>query len=60
VLKGRNIECSLKDMLAKNDEEFAADFMGFWGMHVPPFPSSLNCNVVVYHNSCFSVNSTPQ
>lgn len=29
VLKGRNIECSLKDMLAKNDEEFAADFMGF-------------------------------
>ncbi|KAG5241010.1 transcription termination factor MTERF [Salix suchowensis] len=27
VLKGRNIECSLKDMLAKNDEEFAADFM---------------------------------
>ncbi|CAI8611756.1 unnamed protein product [Vicia faba] len=28
VLKGRNIECSLKDMLAKNDEEFAAEFMG--------------------------------
>ncbi|KAI9115216.1 hypothetical protein K1719_013535 [Acacia pycnantha] len=27
VLKGRNIECSLKDMLAKNDEEFAADYM---------------------------------
>ncbi|XP_058780356.1 transcription termination factor MTERF2, chloroplastic [Vicia villosa] len=28
VLKGRNIECSLKDMLAKNDEEFADEFMG--------------------------------
>ncbi|CAJ2665179.1 transcription termination factor MTERF2, chloroplastic isoform X4 [Trifolium pratense] len=28
VLKGRNIECSLKDMLGKNDEEFAAEFMG--------------------------------
>ncbi|KAI5414311.1 hypothetical protein KIW84_058440 [Lathyrus oleraceus] len=28
VLKGRNIQCSLKDMLAKNDEEFAAEFMG--------------------------------
>ncbi|XP_027154821.1 transcription termination factor MTERF2, chloroplastic [Coffea eugenioides] len=28
VLKGRNLECSLKDMLNKNDEEFAAEFMG--------------------------------
>ncbi|XP_022723565.1 transcription termination factor MTERF2, chloroplastic [Durio zibethinus] len=28
VLKGRNIECSLKDMLGKNNEEFAAEFMG--------------------------------
>ncbi|KAI4355931.1 hypothetical protein L6164_004655 [Bauhinia variegata] len=28
VLKGRNIKWSLKDMLGKNDEEFAADFMG--------------------------------
>lgn len=28
VLKGRSIECSLKDMLGKNDEEFAAEFMG--------------------------------
>lgn len=27
VLKERNIECSLKDMLAKNDEEFAADYI---------------------------------
>lgn len=28
VLKGRNVECSLKDMLGKNDEEFAVEFMG--------------------------------
>lgn len=28
VLKGRNLDCSLKDMLNKNDEEFAAEFMG--------------------------------
>ncbi|CAL0332117.1 unnamed protein product [Lupinus luteus] len=27
VLKERNIKCSLKDMLGKNDEEFAAEFM---------------------------------
>ncbi|KAI7743855.1 hypothetical protein M8C21_025915 [Ambrosia artemisiifolia] len=27
VIKGRNCECSLKDMLGKNDEEFAADYM---------------------------------
>lgn len=26
VLKGRNVECSLKSMLGKNDEEFAAEF----------------------------------
>ncbi|KAL8158441.1 uncharacterized protein LOC141674982 isoform X1 [Apium graveolens] len=26
-LRSRNVECSLKDMLSKNDEEFAADFM---------------------------------
>ncbi|XP_022949554.1 transcription termination factor MTERF2, chloroplastic [Cucurbita moschata] len=28
VLKERNIECNLKDMLGKNDEEFAVMFMG--------------------------------
>ncbi|XVE89300.1 hypothetical protein DITRI_Ditri19aG0191400 [Diplodiscus trichospermus] len=39
VLKGRNIECSLKDMLGKNDEEFAAEFMDFGRMLVSP-PSS--------------------
>ncbi|MED6193990.1 hypothetical protein PIB30_024300 [Stylosanthes scabra] len=27
VLKGRQVECSLKDMLGKNDEEFAAEFI---------------------------------
>ncbi|KAL5823814.1 hypothetical protein ACOSQ4_021714 [Xanthoceras sorbifolium] len=27
VLKARNVECSLKDMLGKNDDEFATEFM---------------------------------
>ncbi|KAK0595225.1 hypothetical protein LWI29_004691 [Acer saccharum] len=27
VLKGRNVDCSLKDMLGKNDDEFATEFM---------------------------------
>uniref|UniRef100_A0A5B6Z6F6 Mitochondrial transcription termination factor family protein n=1 Tax=Davidia involucrata TaxID=16924 RepID=A0A5B6Z6F6_DAVIN len=40
VLKGRNVECSLKDMLGKNDEEFAADFMDVGRLLVPP-PSSV-------------------
>ncbi|GAB4841865.1 hypothetical protein Ancab_011820 [Ancistrocladus abbreviatus] len=35
VLKGRNITCSLKDMLGKNDEEFAAEFMGIGRILVP-------------------------
>ncbi|KAI3437145.1 uncharacterized protein J3R85_005563, partial [Psidium guajava] len=39
VLKGRKVECSLKDMLSKNDEEFAADFMDVVRMLVPPAPS---------------------
>ncbi|XP_047171143.1 transcription termination factor MTERF2, chloroplastic isoform X1 [Vigna umbellata] len=34
VLKRRDIKCSLKDMLGKNDEEFAAEFMGIGGMPV--------------------------
>lgn len=38
VLKGRNINCSLKEMLGKNDEEFAAEFMGIGRMLVPPPP----------------------
>ncbi|XP_073146444.1 uncharacterized protein [Henckelia pumila] len=36
VLKGRNIEYNLKDMLGKNDEEFAADYLGVEEMLVPP------------------------
>ncbi|KAL2316506.1 hypothetical protein Fmac_030382 [Flemingia macrophylla] len=40
VLKGRDIKCSLKDMLAKNDEEFAAEFMGIGRMLVCPPVSS--------------------
>ncbi|KAB1670159.1 hypothetical protein ES319_1Z196000v1 [Gossypium barbadense] len=36
VLKGRNIECSLEVMLGKNDEEFAAEFMGVGRMLVSP------------------------
>ncbi|XP_021297092.1 transcription termination factor MTERF2, chloroplastic [Herrania umbratica] len=39
VLKGRNMECSLKDMLGKNDEEFAAEFMGVGRMLVSPSSS---------------------
>ncbi|XP_043711213.1 transcription termination factor MTERF2, chloroplastic isoform X1 [Telopea speciosissima] len=39
VLKGRNVDCSLKDMLGKNDEDFATDYMGIGRMLVPP-PSS--------------------
>ncbi|XP_013590217.1 PREDICTED: uncharacterized protein LOC106298624 [Brassica oleracea var. oleracea] len=33
VLKGRNIECTLQEMLGKNDEEFAADFLGLGELH---------------------------
>ncbi|KZV52029.1 hypothetical protein F511_10249 [Dorcoceras hygrometricum] len=36
VLKGRNIEFNLKDMLGKNDEEFTADYLGVDEMFVPP------------------------
>ncbi|XAR59974.1 hypothetical protein NMG60_11033176 [Bertholletia excelsa] len=42
VLKGRNLECSLQDMLAKNDEEFAAEFIDVEKKPVsssPPPPS---------------------
>lgn len=40
ALKGRNIQCSLKDMLGKNDEEFAAEFMGVGRMLISPPLSS--------------------
>ncbi|XP_028090547.1 transcription termination factor MTERF4, chloroplastic [Camellia sinensis] len=37
VLKGRSMEeCSLKDMLGKNDEEFAAELMGVGIVSPPP------------------------
>lgn len=35
ILKGRSIECTLKDMLGKNDEEFAVEYMGIGRMLVP-------------------------
>lgn len=40
VLKSRNITCSLKDMLGKNNEEFAEEFMGIGRLLVPPAPLS--------------------
>lgn len=36
VLKSRNIDISLKEMLGKNDEEFAAEYIGEVEMLVPP------------------------
>nr|GLL23323.1 uncharacterized protein LOC109187730 [Ipomoea trifida] len=39
VLRRRNVDCKLKDMLGKNDEEFAAEFMGVERMLVPLPPS---------------------
>lgn len=39
VLRRRNVDCKLKDMLGKNDEEFAAEFMGVGRMLVPLPPS---------------------
>ncbi|OVA19283.1 Mitochodrial transcription termination factor-related [Macleaya cordata] len=41
VLKGRNLDCSLKDMLGKNDDDFAADYMGIGRMLIPPPSPSL-------------------
>ncbi|XP_020583220.1 transcription termination factor MTERF4, chloroplastic isoform X2 [Phalaenopsis equestris] len=38
VLKSRNIACSLKDMLGKNNEEFAEEYMGIGRLLVPPAP----------------------
>lgn len=39
VLKGRKVECSLKDMLSKNDDEFTAEFIYVDRMLLPPAPS---------------------
>lgn len=38
ILKNRNVECSLEDMLAKNDEDFAAEYMGIGRLLVVPSP----------------------
>lgn len=40
ILKSRNITCSLKDMLGKNNEEFAQEYMGIGRLLVPPAPIS--------------------
>lgn len=39
VLKQKNIECSLKDMLGKNDEEFASSFLEDGSTQAPTPPS---------------------
>ncbi|KAK1269581.1 hypothetical protein QJS04_geneDACA013996 [Acorus gramineus] len=36
VLKGRDIQCSLEDMLGKNDEKFAEEYMGIGRMLILP------------------------
>lgn len=40
ALRNRNINCSLKDMLGKNDEEFAADYLGIENACVDQMSSS--------------------
>jgi mTERF domain-containing protein len=39
VLKGSKVESSLKDMLGKSDEEFAAEYMSVESMSVSPPPA---------------------
>ena len=38
VLQSKNIECSLTDMLAKNDELFAEEYLGTGGLLQKPLP----------------------
>ncbi|CAM0955914.1 unnamed protein product [Alopecurus aequalis] len=40
VIKGRNIECSLTDMFAKNNEVFAEEYLGIGTLPVTPSQSS--------------------
>nr|XP_034582959.1 uncharacterized protein LOC117845973 isoform X1 [Setaria viridis]XP_034582960.1 uncharacterized protein LOC117845973 isoform X1 [Setaria viridis] len=40
VLQSRNIDCSLTDMLAKNDELFAEEYLGTGGLLQKPLQSS--------------------
>ncbi|KAJ4832260.1 hypothetical protein Tsubulata_012204 [Turnera subulata] len=44
VLKRKNIHCSLQDMLSKNDEAFASEFMDPGEMLVPPPPNMRQSN----------------
>lgn len=37
LLKRSKVECSLKDMLGKNDEEFAAEFLNVGSMLASPY-----------------------
>jgi mTERF domain-containing protein, mitochondrial len=36
IIKSRNVKCSLKEMLAKNDDEFAEEFMSFGRLLLVP------------------------
>ncbi|CAA6662374.1 unnamed protein product [Spirodela intermedia] len=38
LLRGRNVDCTLRDMLGKNDEEFAEDYLGIGRILPPPPP----------------------
>lgn len=42
VLKSRKLECSLKDMLSKNDEDFAREYMGIGRLLIVPSDTSKN------------------
>ena len=39
LLRSRHVDCSLQEMLSKNDDEFAIDFLGITTLLLPP-PSS--------------------
>jgi mTERF domain-containing protein len=36
VLENRRIRCDLQTMLAKSDDQFAAEFLGFESIFIPP------------------------
>jgi mTERF domain-containing protein, mitochondrial len=41
VLQSRNIDCTLTEMLAKNDELFAEEYLGLGGLLEKPLQSSI-------------------
>ncbi|KAJ1290812.1 hypothetical protein BS78_02G271800 [Paspalum vaginatum] len=43
VLQSRNIDCSLTDMFAKNDELFAEEYLGIGGLLQEPLQSRKGC-----------------